>query len=49
MPESKKLNRCSWVTDDSLIVRYHDEEWGTPVHDERHLFELMVLEVHKPV
>jgi DNA-3-methyladenine glycosylase I len=44
MPESKKLNRCSWVGDDPLIVRYHDEEWGTPVHDERHLFELMVLE-----
>jgi DNA-3-methyladenine glycosylase I len=44
MPESKKLNRCSWVTNDPLIVRYHDEEWGTPVHNERHLFGLMVLE-----
>jgi DNA-3-methyladenine glycosylase I len=44
MPESKKVNRCSWVTNDPLIVRYHDEEWGTPVHNERHLFGLMVLE-----
>ena len=36
--------RCSWVTDDPLYVRYHDEEWGRPVHDDRKLFEFIVLE-----
>jgi DNA-3-methyladenine glycosylase I len=44
MPEAKTPHRCSWVTDDPLIIRYHDDEWGAPVHDERRLFELMVLE-----
>lgn len=44
MSESKNLTRCSWVSDDPLIIRYHDKEWGTPVHNERHLFGLMVLE-----
>jgi DNA-3-methyladenine glycosylase I len=37
--------RCAWVPlDDPLYVAYHDEEWGTPSRDERHLFELLVLE-----
>ena len=37
--------RCQWVPlDDPLYVAYHDEEWGTPSHDDRHLFELLVLE-----
>jgi DNA-3-methyladenine glycosylase I len=37
--------RCAWVPeDDPLYVAYHDEEWGAPSHDERHLFELLVLE-----
>jgi DNA-3-methyladenine glycosylase I len=37
--------RCAWVPeDDPLYVAYHDEEWGVPSHDERHLFELLVLE-----
>ena len=36
--------RCSWVTDDPLYIRYHDEEWGRPVHDDRTLFEFLVLE-----
>jgi DNA-3-methyladenine glycosylase I len=44
MAGSKELSRCSWVSDDPLIVQYHDTEWGTPVHDERRLFEFMVLE-----
>lgn len=39
MPE-----RCAWVGDDPLHVAYHDEEWGRPVHDERRLFEMLVLE-----
>ncbi len=37
--------RCHWVPeDDPEYVRYHDEEWGRPVHDERRLFELLILE-----
>lgn len=36
--------RCPWCADDLLYVRYHDEEWGVPCHDERTLFEFLVLE-----
>jgi DNA-3-methyladenine glycosylase I len=37
--------RCEWAdSDDALMVAYHDEEWGTPSHDDRHLFELLTLE-----
>lgn len=36
--------RCFWVSDDPLYVRYHDEEWGVPVHDDQLLFELLTLE-----
>ena len=37
--------RCGWVTlSDPLYVAYHDDEWGVPSHDERHLFEMLVLE-----
>jgi len=35
--------RCSWAKS-HLMVRYHDEEWGTPVHDDRRLFEFLILE-----
>jgi DNA-3-methyladenine glycosylase I len=39
------VSRCAWVpASDPLYVAYHDEEWGVPSHDERHLFELLVLE-----
>lgn len=37
-------SRCAWVDDDPIYQRYHDEEWGTPQHDDRALFELLVLE-----
>ncbi len=37
------LVRCSWARDD-LARRYHDEEWGVPLHDDRRLFEFIVLE-----
>ena len=37
-------NRCSWVTDDEIYIRYHDEEWGIPTHDDKELFEMLVLE-----
>ena len=37
--------RCWWAeTDDADYVRYHDEEWGRPVHDDRRLFEMLTLE-----
>ncbi len=36
--------RCGWVTSDPLYLAYHDEEWGLPLHDERALFELLILE-----
>jgi DNA-3-methyladenine glycosylase I len=39
------MTRCEWVPEgDPLYVAYHDEEWGVPSHDERHLFELLILE-----
>jgi DNA-3-methyladenine glycosylase I len=36
--------RCPWAGDDSLMVRYHDEEWGVPTHDDRALFGFLTLE-----
>jgi DNA-3-methyladenine glycosylase I len=36
--------RCEWAGSDPDYLAYHDEEWGVPVHDERHLFEMVVLE-----
>ena len=39
------MNRCAWVPENvPEYVAYHDEEWGVPSHDDRHLFELLVLE-----
>jgi DNA-3-methyladenine glycosylase I len=40
----KPRRRCGWVPDDPLYIRYHDDEWGRPVHDDRRLFEFLVLE-----
>ena len=36
--------RCEWAGTDPLSLRYHDTEWGVPSHDDRHLFEMLVLE-----
>jgi DNA-3-methyladenine glycosylase I len=36
--------RCSWAGSDPLAIQYHDNEWGVPSHDDRHLFEMLVLE-----
>lgn len=36
--------RCGWVSADPLYIQYHDEEWGVPAHDDRHLFEMLCLE-----
>lgn len=38
------VTRCAWAGDDPLMVAYHDEEWGVPSRDERHLFEMLTLE-----
>ena len=40
----KPVKRCPWGESHPLYVSYHDEEWGAPLHDERRLFELLVLE-----
>ena len=37
------MQRCSWATD-TLYWEYHDTEWGVPSHDDRHLFEMLILE-----
>ena len=36
--------RCSWCGDDPLYMKYHDEEWGKPVYDDKTLFEFLLLE-----
>jgi DNA-3-methyladenine glycosylase I len=38
------VTRCPWAAGDPLLTAYHDSEWGTPTHDDRALFELLVLE-----
>src|ERR1700748_3689964 len=44
-PRLLKKGRCRWVpADDPDYIRYHDEEWGRPVHDDRLLFEMLILE-----
>ena len=42
-PHQRTINRCAWAKNE-LAVRYHDEEWGVPVHDAGALFEFLVLE-----
>ncbi len=39
-----KIKRCPWPGDDPLMIAYHDSEWGVPLHDDRKLFEFLVLE-----
>jgi len=41
---SRVVKRCAWAGDDPLMIAYHDREWGRPVHDDRVLFEFLVLE-----
>ena len=46
MRSQRPLTRCPWPTfDDPRYLRYHDEEWGVPVHADRTLYEFLVLEV----
>lgn len=38
------IKRCKWCGTDPLYIKYHDEEWGKPVHDDKVLFEFLILE-----
>jgi DNA-3-methyladenine glycosylase I len=38
------MNRCPWCLGNELYIKYHDEEWGVPVHDDRKHFEFLILE-----
>jgi len=38
------LKRCQWVGNDPIYIEYHDKEWGVPVHDDKKLFEFIILE-----
>ncbi len=42
-PKSRNFIRCTWASN-PLSIRYHDEEWGVPQHDDRTLFEFLILE-----
>src|SRR5258705_1478575 len=44
MPDLKTLIRCPWSLTSELMIKYHDEEWGVPVHNDRKLFEFIVLD-----
>ena len=44
MTDSTHLTRCPWPGNDPLYLDYHDREWGVPVHDDRRLFEFLLLE-----
>jgi DNA-3-methyladenine glycosylase I len=44
LPRKPGVRRCPWAADDPLYVAYHDREWGVPLHDDRRLFEMLVLE-----
>jgi DNA-3-methyladenine glycosylase I len=41
---NSKRQRCSWAGENPLMIEYHDKEWGVPVHDDRKLFEFLILE-----
>jgi DNA-3-methyladenine glycosylase I len=44
MARNSVLTRCAWAGNDPLYQAYHDQEWGVPVHDDRLLFEFLILE-----
>ena len=44
MTDSSTKRRCGWAGTDPLYVAYHDDEWGVPTHDDRVLFEFLLLE-----
>ena len=42
--EAQDLKRCAWAGTEPLYIKYHDEEWGKEIHDDKKLFEFLVLE-----
>src|SRR5947199_3886758 len=44
MSERMRLKRCAWALGSQQYIAYHDTEWGVPVHDDRRLFEFLILE-----
>jgi DNA-3-methyladenine glycosylase I len=44
MSEIEEPKRCNWALSSQQYIDYHDHEWGVPVHDDRHLFEMLLLE-----
>lgn len=44
MARTDQRTRCAWAGSDPLYVAYHDQEWGVPLHDDRRLFEMLILE-----
>ncbi len=45
MPQREKIRkRCTWPGNNSLMIEYHDKEWGVPVHNDQKLFEFLILE-----
>ena len=40
----KKISRCGWTSQNPLMIEYHDQEWGVPLHDDRKLFEFIILD-----
>ena len=44
MSETPEVKRCAWALSSQQYLDYHDKEWGTPVHDDRKLFEMLILE-----
>ncbi len=43
-PSDDGVTRCEWGSDNPLMIEYHDRDWGVPVHDDRALFEFLLLE-----
>jgi DNA-3-methyladenine glycosylase I len=39
-----EIKRCNWSVSDPIYIKYHDKEWGVPVHNDRRLFEMIVLD-----
>lgn len=44
MPLTENLERCPWAGSEQIYIDYHDNEWGVPLHDDRRLFEMLILE-----
>lgn len=44
MKTKKESGRCPWTSTNPLMINYHDEEWGVPLHDDRKLFEYIILD-----